>query len=77
MADFDAQAAIILRHQQQHAVVLPGTAELPGIDHADRILLDGFGLRARQQQHCELATLLSFEGFKLRFEHLTLRGIER
>ena len=45
-ADFDAYVMIVFRDQQQDAIVDAFASELPGIDHANGILLDLFGLVA-------------------------------
>ncbi len=37
------RGAILQGHQQQHAIVLPFPADLPGLHDTDGILLDGFG----------------------------------
>ena len=64
VTDLDAGAAVIARHQKQHAVidVLTGRSrlaapQLPGLGHPYRIGLDGLGLRGRHHQHGQLATL--------------------
>ena len=46
VAHLDAQRAIVLGDQQQRAVVGLRAPELPGLGHADRVLLDGLGRRA-------------------------------
>lgn len=72
VADFDAQLAVVLGDQEQHAVVLALLAEPPGFDDTHRILLDAFRLRARYQQDGHLRTVLVFKGLQLRLEALPL-----
>ena len=77
VAHFDAQRAILQRHQQQHAVVGLVAPELPGVDHADRILLDGLGLRGRHDQHRDLRALALLERRELAFQLGLLAGRQR
>ena len=56
-ADLDAKRAVVLRDEQQRAVVRLLAAELPRVDDADRVLLDRLGLRGRHDQHGDLAPL--------------------
>src|SRR5262249_56097889 len=57
VAHLDANSAIVLRHQQQCAVVDFFAAELPLVDYADGILLDLLRMCGRNDQHRDLATL--------------------
>ncbi len=65
-ADLDAHLAIVLRDEQQRAVIDALTArglatELPFVDDADRVLLDRFRLRRRHEEHRELRALAGLE----------------
>ena len=63
-AGLDAQAphgaGVIGRHQQQHAIVDALAAELPGIGHAEAVLLDLFGRGALDRQYRDLAAGTGF-----------------
>ena len=45
VAHFNAHGAVLQCHQQQHAIIGFLAAQLPGLGHAQRILLDGLGRR--------------------------------
>ena len=56
---------IVLRDDQDRAIVDPLAAELPCLRDANAELLDVLGLRARHDQHGDLAALLCLEIGKL------------
>jgi hypothetical protein len=56
------------RDEEQRPVVAFLAAELPGVDDADRVLLDLLGFRRPDDQHGELRALPRLEGGELRFE---------
>src|SRR3990167_5312842 len=62
VANLDAQRAVVLRYQQQGAVVHALAPQFPLLGHTDGILLDGFRLGGRHDQHGDLAAFLPFEG---------------
>ena len=72
VTDLDAQRAVLHRDEQQCAVVRLLAAELPGVDDADRVLLDLLGLRRRHDQHRDLRALPRLECSELRLERLAL-----
>ncbi|AZK87660.1 hypothetical protein BO993_12150 [Xanthomonas oryzae pv. oryzae] len=73
----DAHAAVVLGHQQQHAVVHALAADLPLVEHALGVLLDRFGLRGRHDQDLQLRALALLQGQRLLFELLDLPRIQR
>ena len=68
LAHFNTQPMIVLSHQQQHAIIGLGTAELPGIHDANRVLLNLFGLRGSHDQHRYLRTFAGFKGCQILLE---------
>ena len=50
----DADLAVVDGHHQQHAVVAPGVAQLPGLGDADGEVLDGLAVQRAHQQVLEL-----------------------
>ena len=58
VADLDAHAAVVLRNDQQHAVVDVRSTNAPLLNDPDRVLLDLLRLRRRYDQHRQLRTLL-------------------
>jgi hypothetical protein len=60
-ADLDAQLAVVLRDQDEDAVVDALAAKLPGLGDADRIGFDGFRLRGGDQQDGNLAAAAFLE----------------
>ena len=77
VAVLDAQRVIVLGQDQQRAVIDLLAPELPGVDDADRILLDLLGLRGRHQQHRDLRALARLEVRQLLLELGLLRGSQR
>lgn len=72
VADLDAQGAVVLRHQQQDAVVDLLLAQLPFLEGTHRVLLDGIVAGGRDQQHRELRAALGFQGGELLLQVLAL-----
>ncbi|SST08657.1 Uncharacterised protein [Acinetobacter baumannii] len=72
VADLDAQGAVVLRHQQQDAVVDLLLAQLPFLEGTHRVLLDGIVAGGRDQQHSELRAALGFQGGELLLQVLAL-----
>lgn len=77
VADFDAQLAIVLRHEQEEAVVHVFPSQLPCFDHADAVLLDGFRGGAGHDQDRDLAALLAFEFGQGLFQRILFRSVQR
>src|SRR5688572_28037385 len=73
-ADLDAKRAVLHRDQEQRTVVRLLAPELPGVDHADRVLLDLFRLRGRDDQHRNLRAFPRLEVRELRLEARALRA---
>jgi hypothetical protein len=61
VADLDPHLPVVLRDQEQRAVVLALAPDLPLLGNADRICLDRFRLRRRHDQHGELIRRLRFQ----------------
>ena len=61
VAHLDAHAPVVLRDEQDRAVVDALAAELPRVRDADAVLLDFLGLRRRHDEHGDLAALLGLE----------------
>ena len=76
-ADLDAKRAVLHRDEEQRAVVRLLAAELPGIDHADRVLLDRLGLRGRDDQHRDLRAFPRLERRELLLEGRAFRRRQR
>ena len=68
----DAHAAVFLGHDQEHRVVHTFAPQLPLVEHALGVLLDGFGLGAGHHQHLQLAALALLQGQRLLFQLLFL-----
>src|SRR5207302_511405 len=77
VAHLDAQRPIVLRDDEQGAVVDLLATELPALDHAQRVLLDRLGRRARHHQHRDLSALAQFELPELALEQGLLLAGER
>jgi hypothetical protein len=77
VADLDPQRAIILRDEQQGAVVDPLAPELPRAGHADPVLLDRLRLRRGHDEHRDLRALALLEDLELRLERRTRPRSER
>ena len=69
---FDAHLAVVLRHQDEHAIVDALAAELPLVDDADRILLEGFVAGRGHDQHRDLTSLRLLECRKLVVKRLRI-----
>ena len=76
VADFDAQLAVILGDEQQHAIVHAFAPQLPRIHDANSELFDGFGLGAWHKQNRNLRSFARLECRQLGFKCLCLRSIE-
>ena len=61
IADLDPQLAIVLGDDENGAVVDLLAADLPGLRDPERILLDGFRLGRRHDQHRDLAAFSGLE----------------
>ncbi|ATB57425.1 hypothetical protein CKU38_00893 [Xanthomonas citri pv. fuscans] len=72
----DADATVVLGHQQQHAVVHALAADLPLVEHALGVLLDRFRLRGRHDQDLQLRALALLQGQRLLLELLDLPRIQ-
>ena len=77
VAHLDAHAPVVLRDQQQHAVIDLPAPELPLLGHADGELLDVLGLRGRHDQHRDLRALALLERGQLLLERRLLLGGQR
>src|SRR5690606_4141180 len=82
VAHLDAHAPVVLRDDDQHAVVdAPAVdlaaADLPLFGDADRVLLDRLGLRGRDDQDRDLRPLARFERGELGLERRALLAAER
>ena len=75
--DLDPHPPIVLRDQEEHAVVHPLAPELPILDDADRIPLYRVGRRARDDEHGDLRALPGLELTQPVFQRLGLCGLER
>src|SRR4029077_2093759 len=61
IADLDAQAAVVLGDDEQRAVIDLLAADLPGLRHPQRKLLDRLTVRGRHDQHRDLAALAGLQ----------------
>ena len=77
IAVFDAQAVVVLGDDQQRTVIDLFSSEFPGLHNPNRILLDLLGLRACNQQHCDLCALAGLEIRELLLELGLLPGRQR
>ena len=68
VADLDPHLPVVLRDQEQRAVVLSLAADLPLFGHAQRVRLDRLRLRRRHQQHHELVRRARLPVGQLGFE---------
>ena len=68
VAHFDAHAPVVLRDQQDRAVVDTLASELPLIGHADAVLLDLLRVGRGHDQHHDLAALARLESGELGFD---------
>ncbi len=68
VADFDAHGAVVFGDEQQHAVVLRLTAQLPRLGHANAVLLDGFRRGAGHHEDGDLAAFARGEGSQFLIE---------
>jgi hypothetical protein len=73
----DPDAPVLLRHQEQHAVVDPLAAELPGIEDAHAVFDRRLGLGGRHQQHGDLAALARLELGERLLERRVLLVVQR
>ena len=72
IADLDAHAVIVPGNDQQRAVIHLVPAELPLIDHPDRVLLDLLRFGRRHEQQRELRALGGLERRELLLERALL-----
>src|SRR5207302_4415320 len=77
VAHLDAQRPIVLRDDEQGAVVDLLATQLPALDDAQRVLLDRLGRRARHYQHRDLSALAQFELPQLALERRLLLAAQR
>ncbi len=76
-ADLDAKRAVLHRDEEQRAVVRLLAAELPRVDHADRVLLDRLGRCGRHDQHRDLRAFPRLERGELFLERRAFRRRQR
>ena len=76
-ADLDAQLAVVARDDEDRPVIDALAPEPPRVGDPDRVLLDGFGLGRRHDQHRDLAALGLLERPQLRLERGRLVGLQR
>src|SRR6266513_1122241 len=74
VAHLDAQRPVVLRDDEQGAVVDLFAAQLPLLDDAQRVLLDRLGRSARHHEHGDLGALAQLELPELALQRRFLLG---
>jgi hypothetical protein len=75
--DLDAHPSILLRDEQDRAVIDALSTGLPGIGDADRILLDLLRLRGRHDEHRDLGSLARLQVHEALDQARTLVGLQQ